>query len=164
MVHRHNITREEMIVMEGYFMSNANLCFFCEEPCALLYILTGVIFGGLFKVSVTGWEKIIYPKSRWSKNNLGVTEILVSKLKVPFQEAFFRRRHILIVTISNTYIDTGWVNYSIVISSYGNMILEVVVNFQHRMVSKFLLIIMLVGGEFTSDSSRVLEQFLRANK
>ena len=59
------------------------------------------------------------------------------KSKVPFQEAFCGRRQILIFAISDTQIDNGQVNYRIASSSCGKKIIGGIVNFQHRMFSKF---------------------------
>ena len=66
-------------------------------------------------------------------------------------------RQILVLSISDTQIDTGSVNYRIAINICGKMILVVIVNFKHRMDSKISLRINLVAYAFTSDDSTGLE-------
>ena len=129
MIYRHTRTRSEMIVVERSFMSNANIYFFLlKRPAFCVCVLKNFTSGKLFKRNMNGWEKCICSEMRWQKN-MGVTEIVVSKYKMLFQETFCGRGQIFIFIISDTNIDTGRVNASTAIISYWKIILVIIVNF-----------------------------------
>ena len=50
---------------------------FCEDPCALIFILTDFIFGMFFKGNDTGQVKFICYKRRGPNINLRVMDIAV---------------------------------------------------------------------------------------
>ena len=134
MIYRHTITRAEMIFTDKSFMSDVIMCFISVKSLVLWFcILTEFTFGKLFKGNKTGREEFICSKRRLRNNKMGVTDITVSKSKVPFHNEFLGRRQILIFVISDTQIDTGWVNYIIARIICGKIILGVIVNVKHRM-------------------------------
>ena len=88
-IHIHTRTRANMIVTDRSFTSDVNMCFISMNSLAISFcILEDFTLGTFLKGNNTIWEKFICSKSEWSNNNMGVKEIMVSKSKVPLQEAF----------------------------------------------------------------------------